>query len=124
MVHELVGSFKVYEQVRCCVAGIPWAEHQWDGTWSAIKKVWASKWNDRAVLSLRRAGLSHALLQMAVLCQQVVPAQYAFVAHTTHPTTGQHCNTSLAPCCHNAGAWTYTEDKHYVQSQEIHHCCP
>lgn len=50
--------------------------------------MWASKWNERAVLSLRRAGLSHAALQMAVLCQEVVPAAYAFVAHTRHPTTG------------------------------------
>lgn len=40
------------------------------------------------MLSLRRAELSHSALQMAVLCQEVVPAQYAFVAHTTNPTTG------------------------------------
>lgn len=69
-------------------AGMAWAEGQWEGTWAAVKAVWASKWNERAVLSLRRAGLSHAALQMAVLCQEVVPAAYAFVAHTIHPTTG------------------------------------
>ena len=56
--------------------------------WHAIKAVWASKWNTRAVLSLRKAGLQHHDLQMAVLCQPVVPAQYAFVAHTTNPVTG------------------------------------
>lgn len=65
-----------------------WAEGQWEGAWAAVKAVWASKWNERAVLSLRRAGLSPTALQMAVLCQEVVPAAYSFVAHTTHPTTG------------------------------------
>ena len=69
-----------------------WSGAQWEGTWAAIRRVWASKWNDRAVLSLRRAGLPHAALQMAVLAQEVVPAQYAFVAHTTNPLTG-----ALAP---------------------------
>ena len=69
-----------------------WSGAQWEGTWAAIRRVWASKWHDRAVLSLRRAGLPHAALQMAVLAQEVVPAQYAFVAHTTNPLTG-----ALAP---------------------------
>ena len=69
-------------------AGMAWSDAQWEGTWAAIRRVWASKWNERAVLSLRRAGLSHAALQMAVLAQEVVPAQYAFVAHTTNPLSG------------------------------------
>ena len=56
--------------------------------WLAIKAVWASKWNSRAVSSLRKAGLQHQHLQMAVLCQPVIAAQYAFVAHTTNPVTG------------------------------------
>lgn len=38
--------------------------------------------------SLSKAGLQQQDLQMAVLCQPVVPAQYAFVAHTTNPVTG------------------------------------
>ena len=82
----------------CCGddTGIPWEEEQWDGYWAAIKQVWASKWNERAVLSLRRAGLSHSAVQMAVLCQAVVPAQYAFVAHTTNPMTGQTCHLTFA----------------------------
>ena len=71
------------------MVGLAWEEGQWGGSWAAIKQVWASKWNERAVLSLRRAELSHSALQMAVLCQEVVPAQYAFVAHTTNPTTGE-----------------------------------
>jgi len=75
--------------VSNCFAGLAWDGGEWEGSWSAIKQVWASKWNERAVLSGGRAGLSHNALQMAVLCQEVVPAQYAFVAHTTNPTTGE-----------------------------------
>jgi len=60
----------------------------WDDSWSAIKAVWASKWNERAVSSMRKSKLDHTALRMAVLCQAVVPATYAFVSHTRHPTTG------------------------------------
>ena len=63
--------------------------NSWGQLWAAIKAVWASKWNERAVLSLRKAGLDHGQLQMAVLLQAVLPAQHAFVAHTVHPTTGE-----------------------------------
>ena len=83
------------------MVGLAWEEGQWGGSWAAIKQVWASKWNERAVLSLRRAKLSHSALQMAVLCQEVVPAQYAFVAHTTNPTTGERLVKSVRhgrPC--------------------------
>lgn len=34
------------------------------GAWLAIRQVWASKWNDRAVLSMRKAGLPHDALQV------------------------------------------------------------
>ncbi len=71
-------------------AGIKWdgSSPSWEKMWHAIKAVWASKWNSRAVSSLSKAGLQQQDLQMAVLCQPVVPAQYAFVAHTTNPVTG------------------------------------
>lgn len=60
----------------------------WGFTWMAIKKVWASKWNERAFLSRRHLGLPHDKLQMAVLVQQVVKADYAFVIHTVNPLNG------------------------------------
>ena len=70
-------------------AGLPQqSEEGWQNCWQAIKSVWASQWNTRALLALRKAGLDHSALKMAVLCQQVVDASYAFVAHTRHPTTG------------------------------------
>ncbi|KAI3891255.1 hypothetical protein MKX03_033151 [Papaver bracteatum] len=51
---------------------MPWpgdeGEKRWDQAWMAIKKVWASKWNERAYYSTR--------------------ADYAFVIHTTNPSSG------------------------------------
>jgi alpha-glucan,water dikinase len=67
-------------------AGMPAVS--WEQTWHAIRRVWASKWNDRAYLSRRARGIPHDSLQMAVLIQEVVPAEYAFVIHTANPLTG------------------------------------
>jgi alpha-glucan,water dikinase len=53
--------------------------------WKTILGVWASKYNERAVLSCKKASLKHADLSMAVLCQPVVRARYAFVLHTINP---------------------------------------
>jgi alpha-glucan,water dikinase len=60
----------------------------WSKAWQCIKQVWASKWNERAWLSRTRLGLAHEHLFMAVLIQQVVPADYAFVIHTVNPMSG------------------------------------
>eukprot|EP00887_Chlorella_sp_A99_P007269 scaffold2.g7269.t1 len=58
------------------------------GRLRALKAVWASKYNERAFVSTRKVGISFDDVRMAVLCQRVVPARYAFVIHTTNPTTG------------------------------------
>jgi alpha-glucan,water dikinase len=60
----------------------------WNRAWQAIRRVWASTWNERAYLSRRAHGISHDRLRMAVLIQQVVEADYAFVIHTANPLTG------------------------------------
>jgi len=73
-------------QQRWQHAGLP--PVPWSQTWHAICRVWASKWNDRAYLSRRARGIPHDSLQMAVLIQEVVPAEYAFVIHTANPLTG------------------------------------
>lgn len=57
-----------------------------ESAWHCIKQVWASKWNERAVLSRRRMGLADEDLYMAVLIQSVVEADYAFVIHTVNPS--------------------------------------
>jgi alpha-glucan, water dikinase len=72
-------------------AGIPPPENdeRWELAEQALKGVWASKYTERALLSLRRRGIdfdSH--VRMAVCVMRVVPARYAFVLHTTNPSTG------------------------------------
>ncbi|XP_043712180.1 alpha-glucan water dikinase 2 isoform X2 [Telopea speciosissima] len=71
---------------------IPWpgdeGEQRWKQAWQAIKKVWASKWNERAYISCRKANVNHDHLCMAVLVQEVICADYAFVIHTRNPLTG------------------------------------
>ncbi|KAL5225848.1 hypothetical protein ABZP36_012487 [Zizania latifolia] len=73
-------------------SGMPWpgdeGDQRWDQAWMAIKKVWASKWNERAYFSTRKVKLDHDYLSMAVLVQEIVNADYAFVIHTTNPSSG------------------------------------
>ena len=38
------------------------------GALDAVRRVWASKWNDRAVLSMRKAGQPHSAVQVRLLC--------------------------------------------------------
>ena len=67
-------------------AGLP--EITWEEAWRAVRKVWASKWNDRAWLSRRARGIPDSELMMAVLIQEVINAEYAFVIHTGNPMDG------------------------------------
>ncbi|XP_063943911.1 alpha-glucan water dikinase, chloroplastic isoform X3 [Daucus carota subsp. sativus] len=73
-------------------SGMPWpgdeGEQRWDQAWMAIKKVWASKWNERAYFSTKKVKLDHSILCMAVLVQEIINADYAFVIHTTNPSSG------------------------------------
>jgi alpha-glucan, water dikinase len=66
---------------------LSWPE-RWDDAWTCIKRVWASKWNERAYLSRRARGVLHDDLLMAVLIQEVIAADYSFVIHTVNPFTG------------------------------------
>lgn len=49
--------------------------------------MWASKWNERAYFSTRKARIDHSDLCMAVLVQEIIQADYAFVIHTINPST-------------------------------------
>ncbi|KAL4347574.1 hypothetical protein GQ457_17G013530 [Hibiscus cannabinus] len=73
-------------------SGMPWpgdeGAQRWEQAWTAIKKVWASKWNERAYFSTRKVKLDHDYLCMAVLVQEIINADYAFVIHTTNPSSG------------------------------------
>jgi alpha-glucan,water dikinase len=61
----------------------------WSTAAVRIKQVWASLWNDRAWFSRQATGFPHDRASMAVLIQEVVPAEYAFVIHTVNPATGK-----------------------------------
>ncbi|KAI9097467.1 hypothetical protein K1719_025238 [Acacia pycnantha] len=63
-------------------------DKMWSCAWQAIKKVWASKWNERAFLSCQKAKLNHDDICMAVLIQEVICGDYAFVIHTKNPISG------------------------------------
>ena len=80
--NELVSSLRAVMKRE----GLPWPE-DWEAGWTGIRRVWASKWNDRAYLSRRAFGISDNDLFMAVLIQEAVEAEYSFVIHTVNPLT-------------------------------------
>lgn len=51
----------------------------------------SAQWSDRAWLSRRANGMPDSALHMAVLLQEVIPADFAFVLHTANPLTGKSC---------------------------------
>lgn len=57
--------------------------------WHALRRVWASKWTDRAFVARAprngTTGVADDALVMGVLIQRLVPADYAFVLHTVNP---------------------------------------
>ncbi|KAK1400804.1 Alpha-glucan water dikinase 2 [Heracleum sosnowskyi] len=71
---------------------IPWLEDEsanlWNRAWEAIIRVWASKWNERAYISCRKGSLNHSDICMAILVQEIIRADYAFVIHTKNPISG------------------------------------
>ena len=68
-------------------ASLAWPA-DWEKAWVGIRRVWASKWNDRACLSRQKLEIPHDDLRMAVLIQEVAAADYAFVIHTVNPLSG------------------------------------
>ena len=53
---------------------------------NAIKQVWASKFNERVFIASSKVGVSLNDIKMSVLCQRIIPSEYAFVIHTKNPT--------------------------------------
>ena len=53
---------------------------------NAIKKVWASKFNQRVYLASNKLNISLNQIKISVLCQKIIPAEYAFVIHTKNPS--------------------------------------
>ncbi|MFH1428807.1 MAG: PEP/pyruvate-binding domain-containing protein, partial [Candidatus Margulisiibacteriota bacterium] len=68
---------------------IKW-DGDWESAWSAIKGVWASKWNYSAYLSREQRGMPHDHLLLAVLIQPVQKAVYSGVIHTCEPVNNDN----------------------------------
>ena len=68
----------------------------------AIKSVWASKFNERAYIATSKVGINLNDIRMAVLCQKIIPADYAFVIHTKNPSTNNP-NEIFAEICVGMG---------------------
>lgn len=73
-------------QMQAAGIPVPDSADRWQQALHALKGVWASKFNERAMLSMKKVGLDFRDLRMAVLVQRVVPAAYAYVIHTQNPT--------------------------------------
>jgi alpha-glucan,water dikinase len=52
----------------------------------SIKSVWASKYNERAFISVSKVGVHLDDIRMAVLIQKIIPSDFAFVIHTKNPS--------------------------------------
>lgn len=57
------------------------------GAGEAIRTVWASLWTERAAQSRKESGVPHSQAHMAVLLQELVTPDFAFVLHTVNPLT-------------------------------------
>ncbi|XP_027354124.1 alpha-glucan water dikinase 2 isoform X2 [Abrus precatorius] len=88
-----LSSLQTYElEHKIRSSKLPWpsdeGNERWSYAWQAIKKVWASKWNERAFLSCQKNKLNHENICMAVLIQEVICGDYSFVIHTKNPLSG------------------------------------
>ena len=66
--------------------------------WTSIKKVWASKFNERAFLATKKLGITLHSIFMAVLVQRIIPSEYAFVIHTANPTNLDESEVYVESC--------------------------
>eukprot|EP00743_Colponemidia_sp_Colp-15_P006710 GILK01007235.1.p1 GENE.GILK01007235.1~~GILK01007235.1.p1 ORF type:complete len:1115 (-),score=201.45 GILK01007235.1:181-3039(-) len=55
----------------------------------AILTVWSSLWSKRATISRQQARMDHHNAHMAVLLQEMIPAQQSFILHTLNPLNGR-----------------------------------
>ena len=61
-------------------------ENEFKEAFNAIKSVWASKFNERVYIATSKVGITLYDIKMSVLCQKIIPAEYAYVIHTKNPT--------------------------------------
>lgn len=56
---------------------------------SAVKNCWASLWTARAIAYRLRQGIEPSVVSLAVVVQQLIPADSAGILFTANPTTGE-----------------------------------
>lgn len=66
-----------------------------DAVLGAIRRCWASLFTERAVIYRRQHDIGHRAVRMAVVVQQMVPADAAGVMFTADPTTGHRAVTVI-----------------------------
>lgn len=86
--NSLVPPESLLNQLSTAMSENGMAPSSMETLWDAICHVWASVFNDRAWLSRQSMGIPDKDLFMSVLLQQLIPAKYAFVLHTSDPITG------------------------------------
>ena len=69
-----------------------------DIAWKTIKKVWASKFNERAFLATKKIGVTLHSIYMAVLVQRIIESEYAYVIHTSNPMNGEDDEVYVESC--------------------------
>ena len=60
-------------------------ESEFEKAFTAIKSVWASKYNERVYIATSKVGITLEEIKMSVLCQKIIPSEYAYVIHTKNP---------------------------------------
>ena len=83
---ELPEESDYYKQLKERLLKFGIEEKDLSEAFKSIKKVWASKYNERAFISCRKIGIKLEEISMAVLCQKIIEAEYAFVIHTKNPS--------------------------------------
>lgn len=53
----------------------------------AVRQCWASLWNSRALMYRNRLGIDHSSVEMAVIIQEMIPANVSGVLFTVDPLT-------------------------------------
>lgn len=89
MIRKVILSLQVTEPDLSILKGVSGSvgcnEADWEKAWTAIKKVWASKYNLRVFLNTQKSKIPLDSVKMSVLCQEVINGEYAFVLHTKNP---------------------------------------
>ncbi len=85
--HSFAGQHDTFLEVE----GLPACE-------AALRRCWASLWTERAFQYRERNGIDHRAVQMAVVVQQMVPAEVSGVLFTVDPVTGDRERLLIEAC--------------------------